>query len=85
MMINTDQYTRFFEQGQAAVRTTVEAWTRTVTSAVGQALQFADTFDVESAVDRCVEFNQQVLEAQRDLAERLLAAGAAVAAAATRA
>ena len=80
MTIDTEQYTQFFQQGQDAVRTTVETWTDTVKTAAGQVPALASQFDAEAAVDRYFDLNEKVLEAQRDLAKRLLATGASVAA-----
>jgi hypothetical protein len=80
--IDPAQYTDFFQQGQDAVRTTVETWTRTVKSAAGQLPVFAGQFDAETAVDRYFDLNEKLLEAQRDFAKRLVgyatATGAAV-------
>jgi hypothetical protein len=82
MTIDTEQYTQFFQQGQDALRTTVETWTNTVKTVAGQVPTFAPQFDAEAAIDRYFDLNEKVLEAQRDFAKRLLATGAAVAAAA---
>jgi hypothetical protein len=82
MTIDTQQYTEFVQQGQDAVRKTVEAWTRTVKAAAEQLPTFAPQLDTEGAIDRYFDFNEQLLGAQRDLAKRLVgyatAAGAAV-------
>ena len=80
MTIDTEQYTQFFKQGQDAVRTTVETWTNTVKAAAGQVPALASQFDAAAAVDRYLDLNERVLEAQRNFAKRLLATGAAVAA-----
>ena len=80
MRIDTEQYTQFLKQGQDAVRTTIETWTNTVKQAVGQVPTLGSTFDAEAAIDQYFDLNEQVLEAQRDVAKRLLATGAAVAA-----
>ena len=82
MTIETEQYTQFFKQGQDAVRTTVDAWTGAVKAVAGQIPAFAPQFDAEAAVDRFFDFNEKVLEAQRDVAKRLLATGTTLAAAA---
>ena len=80
MTIDTEQYSQFFQQGQDALRTTVETWTNTVKSVAGQVPALASQFDAEAAVDRYFDLNEKVLEAQRDFAKRVLATGAAVAA-----
>jgi hypothetical protein len=80
MTIDTEQYTRFFQQGQDAVRTAVATWSETVTTAAAQVPAFAAKFDAEAAVDRYFDFTEKVLETQRDLTKRILATGAAVAA-----
>ena len=80
MTIDTAQYTQFFQQGQDAVRTTVETWTNTVKTAAAQVPALASQFDADAAVDRYFDLNEKVLEAQRDFAKQLLATGAAVAA-----
>ena len=80
MTIDTEQYTHFFQQGQDAVRKTVETWTNTVQAAAGQVPAFVSQFDAEAAVDRYFDLTERALETQRDFAKRLLAAGAAVAA-----
>ena len=81
MTIDTEQYTRFFQQGQDALRTTVETWTDTVKTVAAQVPALAPEFDAEAAVDRYFDLNEKVLEAQRDFAKRVVATGAAVAAA----
>ena len=80
MTIDTDQYTQFFQQGQDALRTTVETWTNTVKAVAGQVPTLAQPFDAEAALDRYFDLNEKVLEAQRDFAKKVLATGAAVAA-----
>jgi len=80
MTIDTAQYTQFFQQGQDAVRNSVETWTHTVKTAAAQVPALASQFDAAAAVDRYFDLNEKVLEAQRDFAKQLLATGAAVAA-----
>ena len=82
MTIDTEQYTEFFKQGQDAVRTTVETWTNTVKAAAGQVPALASKFDAEAAIDQYYDLNEKVLEAQRDVAKRVLATGATLVAAA---
>jgi hypothetical protein len=81
MTIDTAQYTQFFQQGQDAVRNSVETWTNTVKTAAAQVPALASQFDAAAAVDQYFDLNEKVLEAQRDFAKQLLATGAAVAAA----
>jgi hypothetical protein len=80
--IDLAQYTDFLQQGQDAVRKTVETWTRSVQTAAGQLPSFGGQFDAETAIDRYFDLNEKVLEAQRDFAKRLVgyatAAGAAM-------
>jgi acetyl-CoA carboxylase carboxyltransferase component len=82
MTIDMAQYNDFFQQGQDAVRKTVETWTRTVKTAAAQLPAFTTQFDAEAAIDRYFDVNEKFLEAQRDFAKRLVgyatAAGAAV-------
>src|SRR4051794_6317919 len=82
MTIDIAQYNEFFQQGQDAVRKTVENWTRSVKTAAGQLPNFATAFDAEAAIDRYFDVNEKFLEAQRDFAKRLVgyatAAGSAV-------
>jgi hypothetical protein len=80
MTIDTEQYNQFFQQGQEALRTSVETWTNTVKTVAGQVPALAAQFDAAAAVDRYFDLNEKVLEAQRDFAKRVLATGAAVAA-----
>jgi hypothetical protein len=80
MTIDTAQYTQFFQQGQDAVRNSVETWTNTVKTAAAQVPALVSQFDAAAAVDRYFDLNEKVLEAQRDFAKQLLATGAAVAA-----
>jgi hypothetical protein len=80
MTIDTAQYTQFFQQGQDAVRNSLETWTNTVKTAAAQVPALASQFDAAAAVDRYFDLNEKVLEAQRDFAKQLLATGAAVAA-----
>jgi hypothetical protein len=80
MTIDTAQYTQFFQQGQDAVRNSVETWTNTIKTAAAQVPALASQFDAAAAVDRYFDLNEKVLEAQRDFAKQLLATGAAVAA-----
>jgi hypothetical protein len=80
MTIDTAQYTQFFQQGQDAVRNSLETWTNTIKTAAAQVPALASQFDAAAAVDRYFDLNEKVLEAQRDFAKQLLATGAAVAA-----
>ena len=80
MTIDTEQYTHFFQQGQDAVRNTVETWTNTVKTAAAQVPPIFSQFDAEAAVDQYFDLTEKVLETQRDFAKRLVATGAAVAA-----
>jgi hypothetical protein len=80
MTIDTAQYTQFFQQGQDAVRNSLETWTNTIKTAAAQVPALASQFDAAAAVDRYFDLNEKVLEAQRDFAKRLLATGASVAA-----
>jgi hypothetical protein len=80
MTIDTEQYTRFVQQGQDAVRNTVETWTNTVKTAVAQVPTLTAQFDAEAAVDRYFDLTEKVLETQRDVTKRLLAAGTSLAA-----
>jgi hypothetical protein len=82
MTIDSAKYARFIQQGQDAVRATVETWTATVTTATRQVSALVPRFDAEAAVDRYFDLNQKVLEAQRDVAKRLVRTGATFAAAA---
>jgi hypothetical protein len=77
----TAPYAEFFQQGQEAVRKTVDAWTRTVTTVTEQFPAFGQSVDAEAAIDRYYEFNNKVLEAQRDFAKRLVGQAAAAGAA----
>jgi hypothetical protein len=80
MTIDTEQYTHFVEQGQDTVRKTFETWTNAVKTAVAQVPAFAAQFDAEAAVDRYFDLTEKVLETQRDVTKRLVAAGTAFAA-----
>ena len=80
MTIDTEQYTHFVQQGQDAVRTTIETWTDTVKTVVAQVPALAAQFDAEAAVDRYFDLTEKVLETQRDVTKRLLSAGASFAA-----
>jgi hypothetical protein len=62
MTIDTEQYTRFVQQGQDAVRNTVETWTNTVKTAVAQVPALTAQFDAEAAVDRYFDLTEKVLE-----------------------
>ena len=77
----TEQYAQFFEQGQQAAQTAVDTWTRLAKTVAGQVPAFATQFDAEAAVDRFFDLNEKVLEAQRDVAKKVLATGATLAAA----
>ena len=80
MTIDTEQYTHFVQQGQDAVRTTIETWTDTVKTVVAQVPALAAQFDAEAAVDRYFDLTEKVLETQRDVTKRFLAAGTSLAA-----
>jgi hypothetical protein len=82
MTIDTEQYTHLVQQGQDAVRTTIETWTDTVKTVVAQVPALAAQFDAEAAVDRYFDLTEKVLETQRDVTKRLLAAGTSLAASA---
>jgi hypothetical protein len=76
----TEQYAHFVAQGQDAVRTAVETWTSAVRTAVGQVAALAPRVDTEAAVDRYFDVTETLLEVQRGVAKRVLAAGASIAA-----
>jgi hypothetical protein len=82
MTFDTTQYGEFFQRGQEAVRTAVDTWTRTVTTAGGQLPTFTPQLDAEAAIERYFELNEKLLGVQRDFAKQLVgyatAAGAAV-------
>jgi hypothetical protein len=80
MTIDTEQYTHFVQQGQDAVRNTIETWTDTVKTVAAQVPALAAQFDAEAAVDRYFDLTEKVLETQREFTKRLIATGAAVAA-----
>ncbi|TFV77642.1 hypothetical protein E4P39_06705 [Blastococcus sp. CT_GayMR19] len=82
MTNHTEQYTQIFQQGQQAAQTAVENWTRLAKTFADQVPAFATQFDAEAAVDRYFDLNEKVLEAQRDVAKQVLAAGATLASAA---
>lgn len=81
MSVDT-QFTEYVQQGQEAVRTAIDTWTRTVNGAVGQLPTLTPSFDAAAAIDRYFDFNEKLLGAQRDFAKQLAgyatAAGAAV-------
>jgi len=72
MTVDTAQYTEFFQQGQDAVRKTVDTWTRTVQAAAAQLPTFAPQFDADTAIDRYFDFNEKLIEAQRDFAKKFV-------------
>ena len=81
-MFDTDQYTRFFSQGQEAmrqgqeaVRFSVDTWSRLLRTVAGQAPALAPQFDAEAAVDQFFDVTESLLQVQREVAKRLLAAG----------
>jgi hypothetical protein len=72
MTVNTVHYAELLEQGQDAVRTAIDTWTRTLTTAVGQLPALAPRIDAEAAVDRFFDLNEKLLAAQRDFAKQLV-------------
>jgi hypothetical protein len=82
MAINAERYTHFLQQGLEVARTTVDTWTRLVRTVAGQVPPLATQLDAEAAVNWYFDVAEKLLEAQRDVAKRVLATGATLAAAA---
>ena len=73
-----EQYTEIVKQGQEAVRTAVDTWTRTVQDTVTN-LPTTAPVDADQVIDQFFDFADKLLDAQRDFAKHLVAttAGAA--------
>ena len=73
-----EQYTEIVKNGQQAVMTAVDTWTRTVQDAFGQLPTIAPTTPTQ-VVDQVFDFAERMLEMQRDFTKNLLQNSAAIA------
>jgi hypothetical protein len=69
-----EQYTEIVKQGQDAVRTAVDTWTRTVQDTFGK-LPATPPVDADQVIDQVFDFADKMLSAQRDFAKHLVKAG----------
>jgi hypothetical protein len=67
-----DQYTEIVKQGQDAVRTAVDTWTRTVQDTFAK-LPTTAPVDADQVIDQVFDFADKMLGAQRDFAKHLVA------------
>jgi hypothetical protein len=81
MTVDSANYTEFFQKGQDVVRKSVDAWTHNAALVTDQLPAFAKQIDAGAAIDRYFDLGEKMLEAQRDLAKRLMGAATSVGAA----
>lgn len=76
------QYTEMVQQGQQALLSAVDSWTKTVRDAVGQFPNPAATAasDPDQVIDQVFDFAAKMLEVQRGFSKQLVNAAAAAAA-----
>jgi hypothetical protein len=74
-----EQYTEIIKQGQEAVLTAVDSWTKTVQDAYGQLPAVALPVDPNHAIDQVFDFAAKLLATQRDLAKNLVHTSTSVA------
>jgi hypothetical protein len=82
MTVDSAQYTEFLQQGKDVVRKSIDAWTHNAAMVADQLPAFSKQLDAQAAIDRYFDLGEKVLEAQRDLAKRLMGAATSVGAAA---
>ena len=68
-----EQYTEIVKQGQEAVRTAVDTWTRTVQDTFGQLPTTRAGRRPTQVIDQVYDFAGKLLDAQRDFAKHLVA------------
>jgi hypothetical protein len=73
-----EQYTEIIKQGQDAVLTAVDAWTKNVQEAFAQVPAVPVPFDVNQVIDQVYDFAGKLLAAQRDVTKKLVDAAALV-------
>jgi hypothetical protein len=66
-----EQYTEIVKQGQDAVRTAVDTWTRTVQDTFAK-LPTTAPVDADQVIDQVFDFADKMLGAQRDFAKHLV-------------
>lgn len=74
MTVENAHYTDLLQQGQDVVRKSVDAWTRNAALVADQLPTFSKHLDAGAAIDRYFDFGEKMLEAQRDVAKRLVGA-----------
>lgn len=76
------QYTEMVQQGQQALLSAVDSWTKTVRDAVGQFPNPTATAasDPDQVIDQVFDFAAKMLEVQRGFSKQLVNAAAAAAA-----
>jgi hypothetical protein len=72
MTISTDQYSALVQQGQEAVRSAVDSWTRTVRDAAAQFPTVTQGYDADKVIDQVFDFAEKLLEVQREFAKNVL-------------
>ena len=73
-----EQYSELIKQSQDASRAAIETWTQTFQQAAGQ-LSGSRLISPDQVIDQVFDFAGQVLNAQRDLAQQLVATSTAIA------
>ena len=72
MTTPTDQYSALVQQGQEAVRSAVDSWTRTVRDAAAQFPAVTQGYDPDKVIDQVFDFAEKLLEVQREFAKNVL-------------
>ena len=72
MTTPTDQYSALVQQGQEAVRSAVDSWTRTVRDAAAQFPTVTQGYDPDKVIDQVFDFAEKLLEVQREFAKNVL-------------
>jgi hypothetical protein len=72
MTTPTEQYTTLMQQGQEALRTAVDSWTRTVRDAAAQFPAGIQGYDPDKVIDQVFDFAEKLLEMQREFAKNVL-------------
>jgi hypothetical protein len=67
-----EQYTEVARQGQDAVLTAVDAWTRAVEDMAGKMPAFSPHPDYSQVIDQFYDFASNVIDAQRTVAKTVL-------------
>ena len=80
-----EQYSALAQQGQEAVRSAIDSWTRALKDAAAKFPTVPAAYDADKVIDQVFDFAEKLLEVQRDFAKTLIKSSVSAAEAVTEA